>query len=42
MLSNYGTRLSKMMHPSGNLSDAVLLFRYKRSSKDTNAVPEDP
>ena len=31
----------KMMHVCRNLSVAVLLFRYKRSSEDTNAAPKD-
>ena len=37
----YGTHLLKMMHICGNLSVAVLLFHYKRSSEDANAAPED-
>ena len=32
----------KMMRVCGNLSVAVLLFRYKRSLEDTNAALKDP
>ena len=40
--NTYGSYGSlKMTRVCGNLSVAVLLFRYKRSLEDTNTAPED-